>query len=150
MAQKDPIKDGNRKPSNDDRSKPPSVKQIDVAVWLAEYKETELPEKARTSERHWWGWINSTLTRIDYEDARAAELDYELSVNCDDPVSVIGALRYRDTATTPSPDEEAVKMLLNGIHPYTVEDNLMLTQEQISKAVKEVELGGYEIQWGSV
>jgi|GEM_PF-3430104 len=167
MAQKRPLKDQeyaedvDSSPTQGEASKPdvnqdppPSVKQITVALWFAKYKKcknNEPPRKVLTSNRHWWKWIKETLTRIDYEDAHAAERDFKnLIVDLDDPINVIGALRYRQTATIPSPEEEATAMLLAGIHPFTVEDNLMLSQNQLDEIVKKVELSGYEIEWGSV
>lgn len=138
----------------EDQDPPPSVKQMTVALWLAKYKKYknhEPPRKVMTSNRHWWKWINATLTKIDYEDAHAASRDFErLYVELDDPISVIGALKYRVEATPPSLEEEAISMLLGGIHPFTVEDNLMLSQKQLDEAVRKVELDGYEIEWGSV
>jgi hypothetical protein len=55
---------------------PPSVKQVTLGLWFAKYKNSTIPEKSQTSNRHWWKWINTTLTKVDIEDAYAASIDF--------------------------------------------------------------------------
>ncbi len=62
----------------------------------------------------------------------------------------IGALKYCQKVDAIHIETRAVEMLEKGIHPYTVEDQLMLTEQQLSEAVKKVEMSGFEIDWNSV
>lgn len=130
---------------------PPSDKQLEVAEWYAAYRGIPLPNEVRTSNNAWWSWINRSLRRIDLEDAREAKMDFGIDVEYDsDPVTIIGALKYRDIVRRTPRLERAKQMLLRGTHPYLVEDELWLTPEQRDEAVRQVEATGYEINWGSV
>lgn len=129
---------------------PPSEKQIASGEWLAHYKGVPFPNKARSSNNALWAWVNRETGRIEREDARAAKIDFGLDVDFDsDPFEIIGALKYRDKARWKPPVERAVEMMLQGIHPYTVEEALGLTEEQREEAESIVMAEGYEIDWGS-
>ena len=118
---------------------------------MADYKNEELPPRVRVSNQYWRACVNRTLTGIDYEDAHAADRDFEnLHVDLSDPISVIGALKYCQKVDAIPIEARAVEMLEKGIHPYTVEAQLMLTERQLSEAVKKVEISGFEIDWNSV
>lgn len=128
----------------------PTEKQLALAEWFAEYKSVELPSDVATSNRAWWGWINSLLTRIDREDAREAQIDFGIAVDYSDPVSIIGALRFRSEVNSTSLIDRALQMLKAKSHPYDVQDYLHLTDDQLAEATKIYELKYEEIDWGSI
>ncbi len=65
---------------------------------------------------------------------------------------MVGALKYRCEVykeKPPSKFKQAIAMLKRPVHPDTVQDELWLTDEELAEATREVELSGYEIDWGS-
>jgi len=150
-----PLKESSKSPQNKDDllvvdNDPPSHKQLALAIWFATYKGLKLPKKVRLSHLDWWSWINKTITRIDREDAHAAKRDFGLKVDYDDPVSIIGALKYRHEYIKPSPIDEAIEMLKENVHPDTVEDTLLLSPKQLNCAIKRVQQDGYEVEHGTM
>jgi hypothetical protein len=138
-------------PAGEEGDRLPTEKQRALAAWFAEYKGVQLPDAARWSRKAWWRWISGQVNRIDREDAREAQIDFHLRLDLTDPVSVVGALKFRDTVAKTCVIDQAVQHILNGLHPYEVQDQLGLTHAQIDEAARRVEVRHeFEIDWGSV
>ena len=127
---------------------PSSSSQIEIARWVANYKRIDLPEDVVRSRKAWWGWINRQIGSREREDARCAQVDFGLEVDYADPFSVIGAIRYKSKADETSTEEQAVRMILAGQHPYDVAESLDISPPEIERIAKEVEAGNFEIDWG--
>ncbi|MGJ3258280.1 MAG: hypothetical protein ACFE0S_01635 [Rhodospirillales bacterium] len=77
-----------------------SFKQLENAEWLAQYKGVELPADCRNDYRAWWGWLKKTITRIDIDIANEMRMDFDLSLDPEDPISVVGCLKYHEKVSS--------------------------------------------------
>ena len=75
----------------DDR---PTIRQLEIAEWLAQYKGQPVPQECRDDRRAWWRWINGLIDHVDIDIANEMRIDFGLRCNFRDPVSVIGCLKF--------------------------------------------------------
>jgi hypothetical protein len=125
---------------------------LELAEWLATRKRIPLPLECKQSRLQWWWWLNSLITRIDREDARAAQVDFRLELDLTDPVSIIGALKYAAKANESNKFDDAKRLILMGAHPLIAQDECALTNDELDEITKDVELNNpeFQIDWGSV
>ena len=92
------------------------------------------------------------LTRHHIDNANEMRSDFSLSVDLDDPVSVINALKYDeavrrgDESRTELQREKAKELLIRGVHPHSVEDQFQLTEADLFGLIREVEAAGHLIE----
>jgi hypothetical protein len=137
-----------RQPDN-----PTTPNQLASAIWLAGYKRVALPPEVVGSNRAWWHWINATITRIDREDAHAARQDFRLEVDLDNPLSVIGALKYAQEVEKNDLIKQVVWLIVEEkVHPYTAQEILDLSESQLNRVLQIIAINhpDFEIDWGSV
>jgi hypothetical protein len=131
---------------------PPTAEQWQISEWLASHKRIPLPPECKQSRLEWWRWLNSQITQIDREDARAASIDFGLALDLENPVSIIGALKYSTIADQSDKLDLAKKSILAGVHPYTAQENYWLSDKELTHVTKDIELRHpeFEIDWGSI
>jgi hypothetical protein len=128
----------------------PTDAQVALAVWFGEYKNVRVPDRVFLTVRSWFGWLKAHVTQIDREDAREAQVDFGVRLDPCNPVSIIGALKYRAAVQETSIVDRAVRQLLKGVHPYEAQENFGLTDVELDEAARKAEVEhGYDIDWGS-
>ena len=131
---------------------PISDKQRAIIDWFAGYIGKPVPESCYDSNSMWWGFLRRNLTRTHVDIANEMRIDFNLPVDLNDPVSVIGALMFfvevqnSDKSKKALQREEAKKLLRAGADPWSVEEQFGLTEEEIWDLVREVEAEGYLLE----
>lgn len=141
---------------NDDSSDvaPPSEKQIGAAETLAAIKGLDIPEGVRTDRRQWWGWINQNIDRRDQDIANTMRADFGIDCDLNNPISVIGALRYNDMVVRREASAEELRvgkardLLLRGQDPYSIAELLNVSDNWIFKIISQVEAEGHRVEYG--
>ncbi len=128
-----------------------SQNQRAVAEWFAGYLGKPLPPECLESNSAWWKFLVQNLKPIHRDIANEARFDFNLNVDFDDPISVVGALKYwveanRNAETRKDLQVQAArKQLIAGVDIYSVAEQFGFSLDGMWKIVDRLEAEGHEI-----
>lgn len=123
------------------RDETTSSKLLALVRWYASYKGRTLPTSVSISRNACFKWIHANVGRIEREDAYAASHDFKnIRLDQNDPVSIIIALKYADTADRNRlPHEDLITEAIHaGEHPNSVRERLGLRESELWKVLDKI------------
>lgn len=130
-----------------------SDEQRQLAEWMAQRERTTVPDGVYEDARAWWKWLHSLIRPVHRQIAREMEVDFRISVDYRDPISIIGALKYeREVRMTESRRtredvlQDAKRSLSDGQDAWTVADHYDLSEAELASLVRRVEASGTDVR----
>lgn len=122
-----------------------------LADWFAGYLGKPLPPECLESSSAWWKFLVQNLKPVHRDIANEARFDFNLKVDFDNPISVIGALKYwveanRNAETRRDLQFQAArKQLISGVDIYSIAEQFHLSIDEVWRIVDRLEAEGHEI-----
>ena len=130
-----------------------SDEQRQLTEWFAVRERVEIPPAVLEDGRKWWPWINSLIRRFHRDLAREMQIDFGISVDYGDPVSIIGAVKYAATVrmneaarTREDDHRDAAAAMAGGEDAWSVADRYELTETELVAIVGQVEARGADVR----
>lgn len=130
-----------------------SDNQRQLTEWFALREGVEIPLGVLEDGRKWWPWLNALIRRFHRDLAREMEIDFGISVDYGDPVSIIGAVKYAATVrmneaarTREDDHREAADAMAKGEDAWNVAERFALSEAELVSIVSQVEASGADVR----